>query len=145
MMQIKCVAIDDEPLALEVIKQYVSKFPALKLVQTFDDAVSGAEFLRNYPVDLLFIDISMPDLTGIELVRSIKEKPMTIFTTAHKKFAIEGFELDALDYLLKPIEFERFAKAVNKAIDYYQYKKSPKNEMPEALFVRAEYKLVKIE
>src|ERR1044071_3650845 len=114
-MQIKCVAIDDEPLALQLIEQFVSKLPALKLVQTFDDAISGAEFLRANDVDLLFIDINMPDITGIELVRSLKVKPMTIFTTAYKKFAIDGFELDAVDYLLKPIQFERFEKAVNKA------------------------------
>src|SRR4051794_5676369 len=118
-MQIKCVAIDDEPLALNLIKEYTNRFPSLRLVQTFDDAISGAEFLRSNQVDLLFIDINMPDISGIELVRSLKEKPMIIFTTAYRKFAFEGFELDALDYLLKPIEFERFEKAVNKAIDYY--------------------------
>jgi len=99
-MQIKCVAIDDEPLALDLIKEYITRFPALKLINTFDDAIAGAEFLRSNPVDLLFIDINMPDITGIELLRSLEEKPSAIFTTAYKKFAYEGFELDAVDYLL---------------------------------------------
>src|ERR1700730_4801776 len=144
-MQIRCVAIDDEPLALDVLRQYIQNFPVLKLVQTFDDAISGAEYLRNNAVDLLFIDINMPDVTGIELVRSLKEKPILIFTTAHKKFAVDGFDLDALDYLLKPIQFDRFSKAVNKATEYYQYRRSAKPEGSESLFVRAEYQLVKID
>ena len=142
-MQIKCVAIDDEPLALKLIEEFALKFPFLKMINTFDDAIAGAEFLRNNLIDLLFIDINMPDITGTELVRSLKQKPAVIFTTAHKKFAIEGFELDALDYVLKPIDFERFSRAVNKALDYIQYKKS-KTEKDEAFFVRAEYQLVKI-
>ena len=144
-MQIKCVAIDDEPLALELLKEYISKFPALKLQQTFDDAISGAEYLRNNPVDLLFIDINMPDITGLELGRSLKERPMLIFTTAHKKFAIEGFDLEALDYLLKPIQFERFARAVNRAIEFHQFKNSTRSDSNESLFVRAEYQLVKLD
>ena len=107
-MELKCIAIDDEPFALELIRQYISRIPELKLLQTFDDAISGGEFLRENKIDLLFIDINMPDITGIELVRSLKDKPKTIFTTAYKKFAFEGFELEAIDYLLKPISFERF-------------------------------------
>ena len=144
-MQIRCVAIDDEPLALELIKQYISKIHSLKLVQTFTDAIAGAEFLRQAAIDLLFIDINMPDISGIDLVRSLENKPIIIFTTAYKQFALEGFELDAIDYLIKPILLERFERAVNKAIDYYQYKKAPKTEPPQALFVRSEYQLIKIE
>jgi two-component system LytT family response regulator len=106
-MQLKCVAIDDEPLALELIQEYISRFPQLKLLHSFDDAISAVELLRNTKVDLLFIDINMPDITGIDLVRSLQEKPLIIFTTAHKQFAIEGFELDAVDYLLKPINIDR--------------------------------------
>jgi DNA-binding LytR/AlgR family response regulator len=143
-MLLKCIAIDDEPPALDLIKEYAAKIPALQLMQTFDDAISGGEFLRNNPIDLLFVDINMPDITGLDLVRSLQEKPMIIFTTAHKKFALEGFELDAIDYLLKPISFERFSKAVNKAIEYYQYKKQPKNETAENLFVYSEYRMIKI-
>jgi len=143
-MLLKCIAIDDEPLALELLKGYVAKSSGLQLIQTFDDAISGGEFLRNTPVDLLFIDINMPDITGIDLVPSLKDKPMIIFTTAHKKFAHEGFELDAIDYLLKPIGFERFSKAVAKAIEYSQYKKQATNEAAENLFVYTEYRMVKI-
>src|SRR5688500_15171030 len=99
-MQIKCVAIDDEPLALELLKEYISRLSSLQLVKVFDDALAGSEFLNQHPVDLLFIDISMPDISGIDLVRSLQIKPVVIFTTAHKHFAYEGYELDALGYLL---------------------------------------------
>ena len=144
-MPLRCIAIDDEPLALEIIKTYVAQFPALELLQTFDDAISGAEFLRHAAVDLLFIDINMPDISGLDLVRSLKEKPLIIFTTAYKNFAFEGFELEALDYLLKPIDLKRFGKAVHKAIDYYAYKNAPRDEVADSLFVYAEYRMVKIE
>ncbi|SEM64123.1 two component transcriptional regulator, LytTR family [Chitinophaga rupis] len=143
-MQMRCIAIDDEPLSLALIQQYVSKFPALRLVQTFDDAISAAEFLRNNPVDLLFVDINMPDINGIDLVRSLAEKPVVIFITAHRKFAVEGFELEALDYLLKPIDFDRFSRAVQRALDYHQYRKQSLPAQEESIFVRAEYKLIKI-
>lgn len=144
-MQIKCVAIDDEPLALELLKEYIARFPGLKLVHAFDDVLAASEFLREHPVDLLFIDINMPDISGIDLVRSLSEKPIVIFTTAHKEFAHEGFELDALDYLLKPIHPERFERAVNKVLTYFQYTQKVKPDADEALFVRSEYQLVRIE
>ncbi|MES2064044.1 MAG: LytTR family DNA-binding domain-containing protein [Bacteroidota bacterium] len=145
-MALKCIAIDDEPLALELIKNYVTWFPALQLVNTFEDAVSGAEYLRNNPIDLLFIDINMPDITGIDLVRSLAVKPMVIFTTAYKNFAFEGFELEAIDYLLKPIDVKRFGKAVEKAADYYKYKTSfAKEGEDESLYVYSEYRMVKID
>jgi len=144
-MQMKCIAIDDEPLALELIKEYTAKFPELKMVETFDDAIGGAEFLRNNNIDLLFIDINMPDITGIDLVKSLEKKPLTIFTTAYKNFAFEGFELEAIDYLLKPIDFERFKKAVTRAIEFFQYKQNAKPEPQESLFVRSEYRMIKID
>ncbi|MBD0366090.1 MAG: response regulator transcription factor [Flavisolibacter sp.] len=144
-MLIKCIAVDDEPLALELLQQYIAQFPALRLVQTFSDAIAAAEFLKNSPIDLLFIDINMPDITGIELVRSMEKKPMIIFTTAYKQFAVEGFELEAIDYLLKPIEGNRFKRAVEKAIDYYNYKKVTKAEKQESIFVRSEYQMVKVD
>jgi DNA-binding LytR/AlgR family response regulator len=145
-MLIKCIAIDDEPLALKLIGGYVARFPFLQLVNTFEDAISGAEFLKTKPVDLLFIDINMPDITGIDLVRSLDVKPMVIFTTAYKNFAYEGFELEALDYMLKPIDFKRFEKAVEKAVDYYQYKNKPVAEQAEeSLYVYSEYRMVKID
>ncbi|GAA0564844.1 LytR/AlgR family response regulator transcription factor [Chitinophaga japonensis] len=142
-MQLKCIAIDDEPLSLALIQEYVSRFPALRLVQTFDDAVSAAGFLRQHPVDLLFVDINMPDINGIDLVRSLAEKPIVIFITAHRKFAVEGFELEALDYLLKPLSFERFSRTVQRALDHYRYRQQAA-EPEDCLFVRSEYKLVKI-
>jgi DNA-binding LytR/AlgR family response regulator len=144
-MQLKWVAIDDEPLALDLIKAYASRVPVLKMVQVFDDPIAGAEFLRKNPVDLLFLDINMPDITGIDLLKSFEEKPATIFTTAYKKFAYEGYELDAIDYLLKPIDFDRFSKAVNKAVEYYSYKRSSKPVGEAVIFVRSEYQLIKIE
>lgn len=144
-MQLRCIAIDDEPLALELIRQFVGRVPELQMVQTFDDAISGGEFLRNNTVDLLFIDINMPDITGIELVRSLKNKPATIFTTAYKKFAFEGFELEAVDYLLKPISFERFRKAVQRVIDLHAVKYPSAKPSPEHIFVRSEYRMVRIE
>ncbi|MBL7733190.1 MAG: response regulator transcription factor [Chitinophagaceae bacterium] len=143
-MPLKCIAIDDEPLALALIKEYCSRCPELQLLHTFDDAISGSEYLRQHPADLLFIDINMPDITGLDLVRSLEEKPMIIFTTAHKQFAVEGFDLDAVDYLLKPISFDRFAKAVAKATEYYDYKMKPRQAAAENLFVYSEYRMVKV-
>ncbi|MBO9660888.1 MAG: response regulator transcription factor [Chitinophagaceae bacterium] len=141
---LRCIAIDDEPPALLVIREYIARIPGIELVQTFDDAVSGAEYLRKTAVDLLFLDINMPDITGLDLARSLREKPMIIFTTAYKKFAFEGFELDAIDYLLKPISFDRFSKAVSKAIEYHNYKNKPIDTDDEYLFVYSEYRMIKI-
>ena len=118
--------------------------PELQLVQTFEDAISGAEFLKQNPVDLLFIDINMPDISGLDLVRSLQVKPLIVFTTAYKNYAYEGFELEALDYLLKPIEFERFAKAVQKAVDFYALRSKPKPEADESFFVYSEYQAIRI-
>ncbi|HEY8733898.1 MAG TPA: LytTR family DNA-binding domain-containing protein [Puia sp.] len=143
-MLVKCIAIDDEPLALELIREYVGRFPKLQLVQTFDDGISGSEFLKNSKIDLLFIDINMPDINGIDLIRSLSNKPLIIFTTAHRKFAIEGFELEAVDYLLKPISYDRFEKAIQKVIEYSAYKSLGLHDDSGVLFVRSEYRLIKI-
>jgi DNA-binding LytR/AlgR family response regulator len=143
-MAIKCVAIDDEPLALQLIKAYIEKTPSLQLVQVFEDAVSAAEFLEMHPIDLLFADIQMPDFNGLDLLRALESKPMIIFTTAHRKFAFEGFELQAIDYLLKPVSFDRFTKAVAKAEEYYKFKNSAASN-EEYLYVYSEYKLIKID
>ena len=143
-MAIKCVAIDDEPLALQLMKAYIEKIPSLQLVQVFEDAVSAAEFLQMHPIDLLFADIQMPDFNGLDLFRALESKPMIIFTTAHRKFAFEGFELQAIDYLLKPVSFDRFTKAVAKAEEYYKFKNSAASN-EEYLYVYSEYKLIKID
>lgn len=146
MKRLRCIAIDDEPLALRLIAKYVLEFPALQMVQTFEDAISGAEYLKQGTTDLLFIDINMPDITGIDLVRSLQKKPIVIFTTAYKNFAFEGFELEAVDYLLKPIDLTRFGKAVEKAIDYYKYKNTTIEEkQDESVYVYSEYRMVKID
>ncbi|MFT3682689.1 MAG: LytTR family DNA-binding domain-containing protein [Ferruginibacter sp.] len=144
-MAFKCVAVDDELPALELIKAYASRIPELQVAQTFHDAVSAGEFLRNVPVDILFVDINMPDINGLDLVNSLENKPLVIFTTAYRKFAYEGFELDAVDYLLKPIDFERFQKGVKKAVEILNGRVSVKTDIPENIFVRSEYKMIKIE
>ncbi|WP_231426783.1 LytTR family DNA-binding domain-containing protein [Pedobacter sp. Leaf250] len=144
-MALKCVAIDDEPLALELIKTYVAKFPALQIIQVFENALSGAEYLKNNAIDLLFVDVNMPDITGVELVRSLEHSPMIIFTTAYKNYAFESYELQALDYLLKPIDFKRFTAAIEKAIDYHKYKNATvETGNDESIYVYAEYKMIKI-
>jgi len=136
--------IDDEPPALALLEKYILQSQSLQLLCSFSDAIAALEFLKKNSVDLLFIDINMPDISGLDLVRSLQNKPMIIFTTAHKKYALEGFELDAIDYLLKPISLERFTKAVNKAGEYFRFIKKPVTEKNQSLFVYSEYRLIKI-
>ncbi|MDJ1495213.1 LytTR family DNA-binding domain-containing protein [Cytophagaceae bacterium DM2B3-1] len=143
-MFLKCIAVDDEPLALDILKTYIARLPVLQLIQTFDDAVLAVDFLKQNPVDLLLVDIHMPDLSGLDLVRSLDVMPLIIFTTAHKNYAFEGFELNAVDYLLKPIDFERFAKAIAKTVDYHQYKTRSSGESAEYLYVYSEYRQVRL-
>ncbi|MCV9388219.1 LytR/AlgR family response regulator transcription factor [Reichenbachiella ulvae] len=114
-MKIKCIAVDDEPLALEIIESYVEKMECLELVGQFRNAVKAFDFLQSgAEVDLIFLDIQMPQLTGIEFLKSLHHKPKVILTTAYRDYALEGFELEVLDYLLKPISFDRFMKGVSK-------------------------------
>jgi DNA-binding LytR/AlgR family response regulator len=115
--QIICLAVDDEPPALEVIKNHISLVPALELAATCVNAVDALAIIQQRKIDLMFLDIQMPQIMGTEFIRTLKSPPKVIFTTAFRKFALEGFELNAVDYLLKPISFERFLKAVNKIID----------------------------
>lgn len=114
--KINCVAVDDEPPALQVIEKYVSSIPALQIVAACSNAVDALTVLQNNHVDLLFLDIQMPYIFGTDFIRTLKNPPKVIFTTAFRKYAVEGFDLDAVDYLLKPISFERFLKAVNKVM-----------------------------
>lgn len=114
--KIICLAVDDEPPALDVLKNYISAMSSLELAGTCNNAVEALNFLQTRNIDLLFLDIQMPQLLGTDLIRTLKNPPRVIFTTAYRKFAIEGYELDAVDYLLKPISFERFLKAVNKVM-----------------------------
>jgi DNA-binding LytR/AlgR family response regulator len=117
LKKITCLLVDDEPPALEVLKNYIASVESLELAGTCCNAVEALNVLREKTIDLLFLDIQMPHLLGTDLVRTLKNPPKVIFTTAYRKFAIEGFELDAVDYLLKPISFERFLKAVNKVME----------------------------
>lgn len=119
-MTIRCLAIDDEPLALRQITYYISKIPSLELAGTFSNATDAQMFLESESVDLIFVDINMPDLNGVDFVRSLVSPPMVIFTTAYSEYAIEGFKLDAIDYLLKPFGFDEFARSVNKACSLYE-------------------------
>jgi two-component system, LytTR family, response regulator len=144
-MKLTCIAIDDEPPALQLIKQYAGRMPQLALQQSFDDALEAKEFLQSNKIDLLFIAINMPGITGLDLVRNLYQKPLIIFTTAYKNFAYEGFELEAIDYLLKPISFDRFEKAVIKAAEYYQYKSGAQGDTRQHIFIRSEYRMIRID
>ena len=112
-----CIAVDDEPLALEVIKKYIGDTGLVRLVESFTDAIQALAFLKHQPVDLVLLDIRMPDLSGLQFMQSLEQQPMVIFTTAFAEYAVKGFELEAVDYLVKPIKFERFVKALEKAQD----------------------------
>jgi two-component system, LytTR family, response regulator len=111
-----CIIVDDEPMARDVIRRYVEKTPMLSLEGEFNNAIDATIYLHDHSVDMIFLDIQMPQLTGTEFVRSLRKVPKVIFTTAHKEYAYEGFELDVTDYLLKPVRFDRFLKAVAKAL-----------------------------
>ncbi len=145
---IKTIAIDDEPLALQLVKGYVQKTPSLELLATFDNPLDAMEFLGNNAVDLIFLDIQMPDLTGIEFTRILENRPKIIFTTAYEKYALEGFKLEAVDYLLKPFSYEEFLKAANKAEKLIRLEKAEHHEVIEAnnefLFLKSEYKIRRI-
>lgn len=146
MEKLRCVAIDDDPLALALTKNHIEAIENLTLLQVFEDAITAVEYLSKHTVDLLFLDVDMPEISGIELYHSLAVKPMVIFTTAHKGFAFEGFELNAIDYLLKPIDYARFKKAANKALDFHHHKNQKEQDRPsDHLFVYSEYKLIKID
>ncbi|HEY4965558.1 MAG TPA: response regulator transcription factor [Puia sp.] len=143
----KCIAVDDEPLALALLQDNIRQVPGLELVASCSTAIEALKVLNEQEVDLVFLDIQMPGLTGIQLLQSLSIKPMVILITAYEKYALEGFNLDVIDYLVKPVPFERFLKACNKAIDFYRLKKNVSTESqtwPEYFFVNAEYGLVKI-
>ena len=148
-MKIKCIAIDDEPLALEQIGSYVQKTPFLELIATCKNAYEALEVLKEKEVDLMFIDIDMPDISGLDLVKSLVKKPQIIFTTAYSEYAFEGFQVDAIDYLLKPINYAAFLKAANKSKIWFEAnspekaEQQPKSDRKE-IFVKSNYKVVRI-
>lgn len=140
---IKAIALDDEPLALKIIENFCSKVPFIGLEKTFSKPSEALKHLQKFPADLLFLDIQMPSLTGIEFYKSVKQDTMVIFTTAHSEYAVESYNLSAIDYLLKPFTFERFEQAANKANEYYNYIHKQQTVLPH-LFIRADYSLIKI-
>ncbi|HEX6182247.1 MAG TPA: LytTR family DNA-binding domain-containing protein [Chitinophagaceae bacterium] len=143
-MKLRCVVTDDEPMARKGLQGYIEKIDFLELVAVCENALELNSLLKQQPVDLLFLDIEMPYMTGIEFMKNLPSPPKVIFTTAYDKYAIQGFELEVLDYLLKPISFERFMKAANKAYDQIKMNKAAAGAEADHLFVKADNKLEKI-
>jgi len=143
-ISVKCIIVDDEPLALETLESYISDFPGLQLVAKCRDAFEAINVLKNEKIELIFLDINMPKLSGISLIKSLENPPLVIFTTAYPQYAVEGFDLDATDYLLKPFSFERFVKAVNKAIE--RLNQTSDNQKPETdyLLIKSDKRIFKV-
>lgn len=145
-MKIRCIVTDDEPMARKGLQGYIEKIDFLELVAVCENALELNSALKQQPADLLFLDIEMPYMTGIDFMKNFSAPPKVIFTTAYDKYALQGFELEVLDYLLKPISFERFLKAANKAYDHFKLNSSASASSgePEHLFVKADNKLEKV-
>jgi len=141
---IKAIAIDDEPLALTVIESLCDKCDFITLQKTFTKPTEALRHLRKYPTDLIFVDIQMPSMTGINLVKSLSQNTMVIFTTAFSEYAAVSYDLNAVDYLLKPINYTRFSQAATKARDYFNYLNNSDNGAAKHIYVRADFSLVKI-
>jgi len=140
---IKCIAIDDEPLALQVVKEFCSRISFLQLVQIFTDTDEAKAYLQQHKIDVLFLDIQMPDINGLQFYTSLAEKPVVIFTTAYRDFAVEGFSVDAIDYLLKPFEYDRFLKACYKAKEYLEFLSTQELQL-NSLFIKVNYEIMKV-
>ncbi len=145
---LKCIVIDDEPLAIQLISDYVSKTEGLELVNTYTDAIKALQYVQGNPVDLIFLDIQMPDLTGIQFMKILNKKSNFILTTAYDEYALDGYEFDVIDYLLKPISLDRFMIAVNKAKERISQQSQVEsitiNKEKDYIFVKTEYKVKKI-
>jgi DNA-binding LytR/AlgR family response regulator len=142
-VNIRCIVTDDEPMARKGLQGYIEKIDFLELVAVCENAIELNSILKQQPVDLLFLDIEMPYMTGIELLKNLSSPPKVIFTTAYDKYALQGFELEVLDYLLKPVSFERFLKSANKAYDYFKMMEAGEQRI-DHLFVKADNKLEKV-
>lgn len=145
-MIMRCVAIDDEPLALAQMGKYIEKTSFLELAGTFRNAVDASVWLRKYAVDLLFVDINMPGLNGLDFVRQLEVKPLIVFVTAYSEYALEGFRVDATDYLLKPISYAAFLHSSEKAYKHFRLLKGSLTQLnhPDEIFVKSEYKVVPV-
>ncbi|NJK96104.1 MAG: response regulator transcription factor [Bacteroidetes bacterium] len=148
---INCIVVDDEPFAIGLLEDFIRKVPFLELVQTCENALEALEILKRGNIDLMFLDIKMPDINGLDLLKSLKNPPVVIFTTAYSEFAVESYNLDALDYLLKPVPFDRFLRSVNKAREYIEIGRAGSNaDIPvekaelDYFFVKANYQILKI-
>jgi len=144
---IKAIIVDDEPLALDVLETYITQLPNIELVQKCTNAIEANEALKNHEIDLMFLDIQMPQITGIDFLKSLQNPPKVIFTTAYPDYAVDGFELNASDYLLKPISLERFMKSVNRVseeIDLEKNETSQTSDSDDFFFVKADKKLIKV-
>lgn len=142
MSDIRCIIVDDEPLSLETLEAYIKDTPNLQLVAQCQDAFQALDILKKQSIDLIFLDINMPKLSGISMLKSLEKSPLVIFTTAYSEHAVEGFELDAIDYLLKPFSFERFVKAVNKASDRLENNDKSKTDY---IMLKSDKKIYKID
>lgn len=148
-MSIKCLLVDDEPLALDVIENHLNKIDNYEIVEKCSDAISAYNVLKNKKIDLIFLDIQMPEMTGLEFLRSLNNPPKVILTTAHREYALDGFDLDVVDYLLKPISFTRFIQAIEKFFISYAANTSEKsqiqqNEEEKFIYIKADKKINKI-
>lgn len=144
----KCLIVDDEALARDVISSHISRIPELQLAGSFKNTMEANEFLASESVDLIFLDIQMPEVTGLDFLKSLENPPLVIFITAYPEYAVEGFELNAIDYLLKPVSFERFEKSIEKAREYFKFKKGEGVDSTEMeddfIYVKANQKLIKL-
>lgn len=146
-MILKCAIVDDEPLALELLKSYVKKTPVLELNGAYSSAIEAMKMLPDNPVDLLFLDIQMPELNGLEFSHMVPEDTRIVFTTAFGQYALDGYKVNALDYLLKPISYTDFLQSVNKAVQWFDRKRGTDNEStdkPDFIYVKSDYKLIQI-
>lgn len=148
-MKLRCIAVDDEPLALDLLEDNIRQVPYLELVKGFNRPMEAMQFLQQHEIDLVFLDIQMPGITGLQFIQSLPQKPMYILVTAYEKFALEGYDLNVVDYLLKPVAMDRFVKACNKAMELFRLKQTAQGAGPKTeqryFFVNADYKLVKVE
>jgi DNA-binding LytR/AlgR family response regulator len=145
-MSLSCAIVDDEYLAIKILEEYISRMSFIHLVRSFKDPLEAVEYLQKNKIDILFLDIQMPYINGVELLKKLSSPPLVIFTTARHEFAVQAFELNAMDYLVKPISFQRFDKAITKADQYLQLMKGDKSSsaLPGFLLVKSDYQIVKL-